>query len=193
MAYTELVVIWSGVSGLPGYSKFRFIGEVTGSQLNSAAANVAALFSAVKAFHPSAVTFAIQPGASTHEDDGTLLAEIGIGTLPGPISATGAGAYGAATGYLIRWNTGAINGGKKVVGRTYFVPMVSNSFQTDGTLLDATRTTVQTAATTFATSIPSPAVNSRSRPGNPAAGNQTVAVFSASVPDKQVVLRSRRD
>jgi hypothetical protein len=36
-------------------------------------------------------------------------------------------------------------------------------------------------------------VNSRSRPGNPAAGNQTVAIVSATIPDKQVILRSRRD
>lgn len=193
MAYTELVVVWTGASGLPGYSKFRFIGELNGSQLNSAAANLRVFLAALVGQIPSIVTLAIQPGASWHEDDGTLTAEVAIPTPPTTVGGTASGTYSAASGFMVLWNTGAINGGKKVRGRTYFVPCPTVAFQNDGTILDAARTTIQAAATAFATSIPSPAINSRARPTNPAAGNQTNAILGATVPDKQVVLRSRRD
>jgi hypothetical protein len=193
MAYTEMLVTWNGASGLPGYSKFRFIGELSGSTLNTAAANLRVLLDAVKAYIPSIVTLSFSPGATWHSDDGTLTAEVAIGSLPANVAGTGAGAYLSATGFLIFWNTGAINGGKKVRGRTYFVPTPVSIAQSDGSVIETARTIIQAAATAFATSTPSPAINSRARPGNPAAGNQTVSVISATVPDKQVILRSRRD
>jgi hypothetical protein len=193
MAYTELVATWSGVSGLPGYSKFRFIGELTPSQLNSAAANLRTFWDAIKATLPGAVTITIQPGASFHADDGTLTGETSITTPPTAVVGTGGSVYSAASGYMVLWNTGAINGGKKVRGRTYFVPTSTLIFESNGTITAANVTAVQAAATAFATSTPSPAINSRARPGNPSAGNQTNAVLSGQMVDKQVVLRSRRD
>jgi hypothetical protein len=194
MAYTELVVLWQGaLGGMPGYSKFRFIGELTASQLNTAAANLRTFLLVAGGQVPNVLTLTIQPSASFHADDGTLTGEIAITTPPAAVPGGGAGVVSAASGFMVRWITGAINGGHKVEGRTYFVPVVSAAFQADGTIADTFRTTVQTAANVFATSTPSPAVNSRSRPGNPAAGNQTTAIVSATVPDKQVVMRSRRD
>lgn len=194
MAYTELVVLWQGaLSGMPGYSKFRFIGELSGSTLNTAAANLKTFLEAVKGAIPTVLTLTIQPSASWHGDDGTLTAELPITTVPAAVVGTGSGNVVAASGWMVRWITGAINGGKKVEGRTYFVPMVTAVCQLDGTITDANRTLYATAANTFASSTPSPAVNSRARPGNPAAGDQTIAIQSAIVPDKQVVLRSRRD
>jgi len=194
MAHTELVVLWQGsLAGLPGYSKFRFMGEISGGSLSSAGANLRTFLSAINATIPSAVSLTVQPAATWHDDDGTLTAELSIPTPPAAVSGTGSGGVSAASGYLVRWFTGAINGGKKVEGRTYFVPVPTLILQSDGTILDSSRTSVATAANAFAVSTPSPAVNSRARPNNPAAGNQTVAIISATVPDKQVVLRSRRD
>lgn len=194
MAYTEVVVLWQGaLGGLPGYSKFRFIGELSGGTLTTAAANLRTFLEAIKSNLPSAVSLTIQPSASWHDDDGTLTAEVAIASPPAATQGSGAGSVSAASGFLVRWFTGAINGGKKVEGRTYFVPVSIAVLQSDGTISDSNRTAIQTAANTFAQSTPSPAVNSRARPGNPAAGNQTVAIISATVPDKQVVLRSRRD
>lgn len=193
MSYTELVVVWSGVTGLPGYSKYRFIGELTGSQLNAAAANLGTWLNAIRPVIPLNVTLTIQPGASTHSDDGTLTSELTIGTVPGPYVGSGLSTYSAASGAMILWNTGAINGGKKVRGRTYLVPATTGVLQNDGTILDATVTALTTAANVFATSTPSPAVNSRARPNNPAAGDQTTAMISGQCQQKQVVLRSRRD
>jgi hypothetical protein len=194
MAYTELVVLWQGaLNGMPGYSKFRFIGEISGSQLQSAATNLTTFLNAWKAWIPSALTLTIQPTATTHADDGTLSGEVVIPTPPAPIAMTGAGVVMAASGAMVRWQTGAINGGHKVEGRTYFVPAIANLGQSDGTIVDATRTTLAAAATAFATSTPSPAVNSRANPAKPARGNATYAIISATIPDKQVIMRSRRD
>lgn len=193
MAYTEVVVVWSGANGLPGYSKFRAVTSLSSTQLNAFAANVMAFFSAIKALVPAIVTFTMQPGASVHEDDGTLINEATITSLPAPVVCTGSGAYSAASGILVLWNTGAVNGGKKVRGRTYLVPVSTTVLQADGTIVDAQRTVVQTAANTLVGATPAPAINSRARASNPLATNATVQVVSAVVSDKQVVLRSRRD
>lgn len=193
MAYTELVCTWSGVNGLPGYSKFRFLGELTPSQLNSAAANVRTFWDAIKATLPGAVTITIEPGASYHADDGMLTGETSITTPPAAVVGTGGSVYSAASGYMILWNTGAINGGKKIRGRTYVVPTSTLIFENNGTITLANVTLVQAAATALATSTPSPAINSRARPSNDLATDQTAAVLSAKMVDKQVVLRSRRD
>jgi len=194
MAYTELVVQWSGaLAGMPGYSKFRFIGELSGSQLTSAAANLSTFLGVVKTYIPSALTLTISPSASWHADDGTLTAEVAIPTPPAAIVGLGSGSVMAASGAMVRWLTGAINGGHKVEGRTYLVPLVVGAAQSDGTILDGTRLAIENAAKTFATSTPSPAVNSRANPAKPSRGNQTSSVTTASVPDKQVIMRSRRD
>lgn len=193
MPYTEMVALWTGPGGLPGYSKFRFIGTVSGTQLDTAAANLRTFLFGVRTTIPTVVTIAIQSGVSYHNDDGTLTGEGTISTLPLSVTGTGSGSWSATSGWLALWNTGAINGGKKVRGRTYFVPAVASIFDVDGTITEATRATMLTLANAFAASTPSPAVNSRSRAGNPAAGNQTTAMLSATISDKQVVLRSRRD
>ena len=193
MAYTEMLVVWTGPGGLPGYTKFRFIGVLTGSQVDAAAANIKTFLEAVKNRLPTQVTLAIQSGVSFHADGGDLTGEGTVGTLPAPTVGTAGTGFSAVSGFMILWNTPAINGGKKVRGRTYFVPAASAIFDTDGTITEVARAGLLTAANAFATSTPSPAINSRARASNPAATDQTNAVTSATVSDKQVVLRSRRD
>ena len=193
MSYTEILTIWTGATGLPGYTKMRYVGELSSGQLTSAAANWRTFLDSIKAIIPTIVTLTVQPTASFHQDDGTLIGEAAIVSPPAPVIGTGAGAYLSASGLLILWNTGAVNGGKKIRGRTYFVPMTANAAQSDGTIVETNRTTVQSAATTLVASTPPPAINSRARASNPTATDATVIVVSANVPDKQVVLRSRRD
>jgi len=178
---------------MPGYSKFRFIGEITGSTLTTAATNLKTFLSAVNNNIPSVLTLTIQPSASIHDDDGTLTSVVSIPSPPTPVSGFGSGSVISAQGILIRWITGAINGGHKVEGRTYLVPVPVIVAQSDGTVQDGIRTSVQTAAIAFAQSTPSPAVNSRANPAKPLRGNQTTAMLTAVVSDKMVVLRSRRD
>ena len=193
MSYTELLTIWTGATGLPGYTKTRYVGELTGGQLTSAGTNLRTFWDSIKALIPSIVTLTIQPTASFHEDNGDLIGESAIATPPTAVVGTGAGAYLAASGFLILWNTGVVNGGKKIRGRTYFVPMTANAAQSDGTIVEANRTVVQSAANALVLSTPAIGINSRARAGNPGAVDTTVLVISANVPDKQVVLRSRRD
>lgn len=193
MAYTELVANWSGtLSGMPGYSKFRFIGELSPAQVNSAAANINTFFNAVKGSIPAAVTITVGASATFHTDAGVLTAEVPVTSPPAPLSMTGTSGTSSTSGILVRWITGAINGGHKVEGRTYLVPVSVNALATGGDIAVSNRAIVQAAATAFATSTPSPAINSRSG-GKPGRGDQTVAVSSALVSAKQVVLRSRRD
>lgn len=194
MAYTEVVVVWSGaLPGMPGYSKFRFIGEITGSTLTTAAANLKTFLNAFSNYVPSVLSLTIQPSASIHDDDGTLTSVVSIPSPPTPVSGFASGSVISAQGIMVRWITGAINGGHKVEGRTYIVPVGVVAAQADGTVVDSIRTTVQAAAITFAQSTPSPAVNSRANPAKPLRGNQTTAMLTAVVSDKMVVLRSRRD
>jgi hypothetical protein len=194
MAYTEMLAIWTGISGLPGYTKMRFFGELTAvADLDAAAANFRTWLAAAAAQVPSGVSIQVQGSASLHADDGLLTGELPIATPPAVVTGAGSGNYAAPAGALVRWITSGINGGHKVEGRTYIVPLSGGGLETNGTLANAYRTGLLAASIVFANSSPSPAVNSRAYPSNPLRGNQTHEINNAIVPDKAVILRSRRD
>lgn len=137
-----------------------------------------------------------------NETDGKLISSSAVTPgAPAVSSATSAG-YSGVSGALIRWNTGAVVNGNKVVGRTYLVPAERNRYQNDGTIVEADRTTLAAAATTLLAAY-GDGVKVWARPyaGRPASeGKPAIAArvgsfytaLSAFVPDTAVVLRSRR-
>lgn len=118
-----------------------------------------------------------------------------------PVDGTVTGPYAAPAGMLVDWLTGTILDGHRVKGRTFIVPSVS--FDTDGSVLDATRTAFQANADTFiAAASGNLAVWHRPRAAKAAEGTHKAitahagghaVVTSAKWSDQVVVLRSRRD
>jgi len=111
-------------------------------------------------------------------------------TAAGPVGGTGAGTYARGVGARVTWATSGIKNGRRVRGSTFLVPLVTAAYDTDGTILAAVLTQMQTAVNDLVTAsganmkIWSQAVNG--------AGGQANTVVGGSAPDKVSWLRSRR-
>jgi len=192
---------WGGFAGAPGSTTMFITNGVsegdppTSAALTSAAANVAAFFNSVKAFVQSGVTWSWS-GSAPYVDTATgeLLANVPY-TPPATVTATGSGTVAAPAGASIRWVTDVVVAGRVLTGRTFLVPLVSTSYESNGSLVSTFLTSAQTAANTLVA-----AGNASSdyafkiwhRPTGGAGGDQG-EVMAASVKDIVAVLRSRRD
>lgn len=202
VAMNRVRVTWTGFTGQPGLSTFYF-----GSTTTDMGALKAFLVS-MAAFIPNAVTLSIPvTGDQINDTDGKITGSWGPGTNGGIVGgAGGATAYSGVSGFCMDWRSGQIIAGRRVQGRTYFVPSTTNAYQTDGTIVDSVRTTLTTAATTFIAAYAGEfKVFSRPFPGRaaeagpppkpaiPARVGVACQVISGFPPDKAIALRSRRD
>jgi hypothetical protein len=194
MTLNRVRVTWTNFPGAPG---------LTTHYLSSGTTDMTALktfYSAIKDLMPNATQFTIpNNGDQINESDGKL-SGVWTGTNGGPVTSIASASlnYAGSAGSMVKWNSGGIVSGHRVVGRTFLVPMVSSAFFTDGSLQTSTITQIQNAAQALLTAY-TDAVKVWARPFTPkpgAAGTARVGslhtVTSASVPDLAVVLRSRR-
>ena len=178
-------VVWSGLTGLPGVSVLYWDGGVS-----SVMTDVTAFFNAIKGVFPSGLSWTI-PNAGDNIDDatGTLIGDWST-TGGGTVSATGGfTAYAAGTGARVRWNTGNIVDGRRLRGSTFLVPLTGGGYDSSGTIENTTLSTLQTAATTLASTG---ALKVWSRPTPGGSDGTSGTVLSAVVPDRVTSLRSRR-
>lgn len=185
----------SGYTGSPGYTKLKFIASETTSptvaDVNAAVTATRVLLATFATSIPNAAKYAFQNPCQWFSNAGVLLGEIVSTAAPADISGTGGTTFPGGVGAVIFWNTGALNGGHKVRGRTYVVPLSTNAFSTDGTLQSALVANVTTALATYLGTNPPPAVNSR-KLDQADRGDATYAVTSAVIKDRSAFLRSRR-
>lgn len=182
-------VDWSQFPGAPGVSTFY---------LDASTTNVAPLltfFTAIKNNHPVGLTFTV-PNFGDTVDSAT-------GKITGTWSGAGGGTavssavssnYPGSAGAMVRWTTNVVFNGRRVAGRTFFVPMIQSKFDTTGTIDDATRTALISAAGTLITSYAGSLVVYGRPSDTPPPGHAAVVapIVAATVPDLAVVLRSRR-
>jgi len=130
--------------------------------------------------------------------------DISVGTPPAAIQGTGGGAWAAPAGATAQWTTASYLYGRRVKGRTYLVPLTAGAFQSDGTILDTTKTALNAAAAALVAGASNFVVYTRERQAKSAAESPTgkeityrpgasSMVVSGSVADRVAVLRSRRD
>lgn len=197
----RLRCVWTGFIGEPGMSTFFFVAGTTNmSPLDN-------FLTAIRPYLPPIVTITPQPTGDIIEDTN---GELQGGWTPVNTSAhTGTGpgtGYSAPTGVLIKWPTTAAIAGRRVVGKTFLVPVSASIYQPDGSITDSALAIIQQAARTMVNAVPSTmlvwarpfagkaaVVGPPPRPAKPARLGQAVQIVTANVPDKVVVLRSRRD
>lgn len=192
MAFTQIRWQMSGLKSGLGYTTFRFDGELDSATASTAAANCRTLLAALNSYLPSAAKYDCDTAATTHNIDGTLIQDVALTTVPSTVSFIGAGNWAGGAGASVAWQTGAVFLGKRVVGRTYFAPLVSTAFDTDGTLNSSLLAALRAAATAFSTSTPRPIVWSR-RPASAPTAWSISPMSGATVADKAALIRSRRD
>lgn len=175
----------SGVVG-PAVSTFY----VRESELGSAAASIGDFYSAMTATLPDNVTWTIPHNGDTIEDSN--------GELVGTWSETGSNenvtgavntSFGQGVGIRVRWNTGGIFHGRRVVGTTFIVPCAVGGLTTDGLWSTATASLVDGAADALVTAE-NLVIWSRPSPGGSDGESNTVT--GAFVPLQVSWLRSRR-
>lgn len=195
MTYTAT---WTGFQGAPGYTKLRFFGTTTQSQVDLWG-------NAVRTFFFSAAGllrtgWSVQVSGVVQENDvtsGQLLTEWTMTTTPAVVSGTNAtGGWAGGVGAYIAWGTNVFFNGHRVRGRTFMVPLAGVS-DVDGTLTAGTISTLNSAASALiAAGAPGLCIWSRqfSAPPNSAQINGTTALVTSGITrDKTGILRSRRD
>lgn len=105
-------------------------------------------------------------------------------------TATGSSAYAGGTGTYIRWDTGAVVGGRRLRGRTFMVPMSAATYDGNGNIVDATLASLQTATNTLVTNSSFVIWHRPSTPGG--SDGSTHLVTSGTCIDKVTSLRTRR-
>lgn len=193
MAITRITAVWSGFRGAPGYSNFHFAGDGTDSLgLDSAAEAVHSFFEAFRIRLPTSVSIQIQPTAEViDEASGQILGSYDITELD-PVTGGTSSMYSAATGAVVNWNTQAYRNGRRIRGRTFLVPLTSNSFDSQGDLATETLTSLRNGAEFLASGASVLPFVVWARPIN-GSGGTAEPVRSFNIPDLGAVLRSRRD
>lgn len=146
----------------------------------------------------------------TIQGDGDVF-ESSTGTISGtwtaaagdPVVGTAGGGYQGASGIMAEWRTDAFLSGRRLKGKTFFVPATNSIFTVDGTLENLVLADIRAKAATFvAATAGNFVVWQRPRPARAASGTLPAlpariggygTVSSSRVPDKSIVLRSRRD
>lgn len=181
----RIEVVWQGLTGLPGLSVFHSLDSVSG-----ALAAIRAFFLATQSLYPSGLTLSFPNSGDVFDSaTGTLTggwSDTAVANVPG----SGAGAYAAGVGMFVKWNTGAIVGGRRLKGRTFLCPLGNDRYDAGGTIVDGSVTTVQTAANTL---VATGTMNVWHRPTSPGGSDGALHVVTSATPlDKVTALRSRR-
>lgn len=191
--------LWASWPGQPGYTNFY-----TSISLASLAP-IVTFWDSIKALLPLNLTVTV-PGSGDIVNESTgQIQSVWTATGGGTVTATGAGAYSGASGAVVEWLTQGIVAGRRVMGKSYLVPLVTTAYQSDGTLATATQTTLASAASTmqgalgntllvwarpFVPPADNPAVG---QPGHKEArAGSSWPVVGSRVPDLAAVMRSRR-
>lgn len=187
---------WSGWSGAPGHTSLYFGGAQDAQAIATAAATF--MFNATHAaggastYLPTNVKITQDPFVDSLEDStGDQTGRTGV--QPGAV-ITGLNNlnWAAAVGSAVTWSTNNFIKGRRLRGRTFFVPLSGACYETDGSLAAAYLTDLGVACNEL---INSPAFfvvwhRPTTKGGSDGSSSEAVAF---GVSDKSAVLRSRRD
>jgi hypothetical protein len=179
--FAQMQVKWTGISGMPGYTNFYFQAID-----DFAPTDVKGFFNILGPALPAGVTINIPNNGKTIDlATGQANGTWSHGTAQ-TVTGTNTTQTLQASGLVFNWHTGYYVGGRELRGKTFIVPICANIFNPNGTLVTSWKTNVANAAAALVAATAQPIVWSRAR-------NTTASITSGAVPDKQVVLRSRRD
>jgi hypothetical protein len=178
---------WAGFQGGPGVNTF-FLQE-------GAAANTAlrAFYNALTAYIPTTVVISFDQSGDEVDEASGALTGTWSDVAASAVTGLGSGAYGGASGAVVEWLTASVATHRRIVGKTFLVPLVNAAYDTSGTLASAFITTCTTAANTLVAALVAPnQLGVWHRPVG-GAGGRLAPVTGTRVPDLAAVLRSRRD
>lgn len=203
---STVTAVWTGFTGAPGYSKFHFAELSGASAANAAGAAVRAFFFADAGHLMVGWQIAIQAIVQTFDvATGELQGEQAMTTVPANVagSVPNTNVYAGGAGYVVNWTTGGVSNGRKIRGRTFFVPIMSTAFSNDGTIISSLITSMQTAGNALIADASTELVVWSKywdkKPGDPPIGvppkqigGAITTVNGCVIPDRAAQLRTRR-
>lgn len=198
MASLERVRVgWSGFAGGPGVNTYYFISAAT------AMAPLKLMCDQMRSKLPSNVTLVIEPqGDIIESTTGQITGSWSATAQAASVGSVG-GSYAGPAGIAMTWLTATFLSGRRLKGRTYWVPCTSALYDSDGTLNSIAYSEILESASTFVTSSGSNFIiwqrprlaraATATLPALAARGGGFGTVSGARVTDKVAVLRSRRD
>lgn len=191
-------VTWTGMPGAPGISTWYTSAPPAAADLTA----IRSFFNSLAAGLPNTLTITVLGVGDSLEETTGVLENVWSATAPATVVGTSASGYGAPVGTVIHWLTGVVVDGRRVKGSTFIVPTV-NQYEAGGTPVGTWITTLTTAGNTLIAALGTqagvwhrPKFGPRPGPGLPRPRIRDGSWEPASsvlVPDKAVVLRSRRD
>ena len=192
MPYTVVTSRWTIAGVQRGWTRIKYLGNLTTSECSTAVAKNKNFFEGLVTYLPANVSVAHQSLCEHYDDDGTKTDVVTAGTGQPNTVGTGSGAYAAAEGAWVNWVSSQFVAGRRVVGRTFLVPLYTSAFQNDGTLAAAFITALQGLSNSIITGFPNLVIpyDRTNKQGQRFQGVATVAAYD--IKDKAGVLRSRR-
>lgn len=141
-------VLWTGFPGGPGISTFYF----TDAALHQGALKT--FMDGMAIALPGNTTVQLETGGDTIESTTGLLTGGWTGTAQAGATGGWTGGYSPPSGCMVTWFTSGITGGRRLKGRTFFVPLADNNYQSDGTIMASFRTAVTASANTLIAAHP---------------------------------------
>lgn len=188
---------WSGFQGAPGYSNFYFgsgflDGGLLGDEAELVAGRVRDAFNELEDLLPTGLRIDIEPEVPIIDSDSGVIQSFNSIDPPDQVTTGARSDYAGPAGAVVTWRTGDLRNGRRIRGRTFIVPLATQSFQSDGTLESASLTSLRAFADTIMGSSLDGDFGVWSRP-NGGSGGVFASVTGYTVPDMVAVLRSRRD
>lgn len=141
-------VAWQNWPGAPGLSQLYFLNTAMQTNVDG----VRAFFNALTNFLPSGLAINV-PGSGDIIDSatGSITSAWSVTTTPTTVSGLGSGTYAGNAGAVIHWLTADVRDGRRIRGRTFLVPLVASSFESNGSLTSATISAITAAGNTLRT------------------------------------------
>lgn len=194
---------WQGFIGAPGYSIFHFRDfgapegwDPTVAQAQECVDKVRTFADAIKGNIVYGSSLQVLNDVEEIEDTTGEMVNVMSTTAPAVVNATTTAAfnYAGPVGAVINWRTSTVRRGRRIQGRTFLVPLLSNNFEVNGTLGAGSITTLAAAAAALSADGASPDLGVYARPSKDGVTpGQWAPVTGYNVPDMGAVLRSRRD
>lgn len=193
---SRIRVVWSGTPVVgTGLTTFYVQGSAS-----SLPASVKAFFTATKATFPSGITWTIPNTGDVIDDTNGTLVSVWTGSGGGTETSGGTGTnFVQGAGGRVKWLTGGIYRGRRVVGTTFMVPLVMDYWEGASAISSVALSNWSTAAANLLAAEPGLAVYSREVESDPDADPPVVGtpgesnlIVSALVPDATSWIRSRR-
>lgn len=202
MPLQRVQVAWTGFIGGPGVSTHYFL------DAGAAVDDLRSFYATVASMLPGDVHILVPAAGDSLDVETGAITGAWTGPSTAVVDGSDSGSYASTSGPLVRWETGTIVGGRRLLGRTYLVPAGRDAYDGGGQIAGGIRTTIADAGQTFIDAdtanllvwqrprAAAAAYTDRKGVVHPAITGRVgsaAAVVSCFVPSAPAVLRSRRD